>query len=131
MRGAGGNDLVRGITARGEAGPNLDGILSAAAEAGWRCCWWAMSEPFGNYGPEFQGRLRRECIPNLAADYAAVLHVDSFLGALTRCMRGDPATALNRYMQADGIHPTLRAVALIVEAAGPRSSAIIARVPRS
>lgn len=123
----GGNDLLRGIPPEASRA-NLDGILSAAAEAGVEVLLVGLSAP-GNYGPEFKAAFDA-MYPELAEAYG-VLHVDSFLGALTDAAEADPATALATYMQPDGIHPNAAGVALIVEALGPEVERLIARVPQS
>jgi acyl-CoA thioesterase-1 len=52
----------------------------------------------------------------------------AFSAPLTLAAEDDPAAALARYMQPDGIHPNAAGVALIVEALGPEVEALIARV---
>ena len=61
---------------------------------------------------------------DLAADYGALLHPD-FLRALTA--EADLATALQRYMQPDGIHPNAEGVARIVADIGPSVLELLGR----
>ena len=124
----GGNDLLRGLPPEASRA-NLDGILSEAEARGLPVMLIGLQAP-GNYGPEYKAAFDG-MYPELATTYDALL-VDSFLGPLTEAAEDDPAAALARYMQPDGIHPSAEGVALIVEALGPEVEALIARVgPRS
>ncbi len=118
----GGNDLLRGIDpALSRA--NLAGILQAAGDAGVEAMLVGLTAP-GNYGPEFK-RDFDAMYPELAAEYGA-LHVESFMGPLSE--RAEEEGAFQRYMQADGIHPSAEGVALIVEGLGPFVLELIDRV---
>lgn len=123
----GGNDLLRGIFPDASRG-NLAGILRAAQAAEVETLLIGLQAP-GNYGPEYQQAFDA-MYPELAAEFGAI-HVDSFLGPLEDAAAADPAAALARYMQPDGIHPNAEGVALIVEGLGPFVEDLIARVPRS
>ncbi len=109
----GGNDLLRGIDpATSKA--NLDGILAAADAAGVEVLLVGLTAP-GNYGPDYKAAFDA-MYAALARKWDVAL-VPSFLGALSDLP--DRAGAMADYMQADGIHPNARGVALIVEALGP------------
>jgi acyl-CoA thioesterase-1 len=120
----GGNDLLRAIPPEASRA-NLEGILQAAQSAGVAVLLVGMEAP-GNYGPEFKAAFDA-MYPELAATYG-VLHVDSFLGALSAAAEVDPRAAMAAYMQPDGIHPNADGVALIVEALGPEVEHLIAQV---
>lgn len=111
----GGNDLLRGLdpsTSRA----NLDAILArVAGERDLPVLLVGLTAP-GNYGGEYKSAFDA-MYPALAADYDALLEPD-FLGPLLA--DADLATARERYLQADGIHPNRAGVALIVAAFGPR-----------
>ncbi|MDJ0826494.1 MAG: arylesterase [Rhodobacter sp.] len=118
----GGNDLLRGIDPA-VSRANLAGILQAADGAEVEVMLVGLTAP-GNYGPDFK-RDFDAMYPELAAEFGA-LHVASFLGPLSE--RAEEAGAVQRYMQADGIHPNAEGVALIVEGLGPAVLELIARV---
>jgi acyl-CoA thioesterase-1 len=120
----GGNDLLRGLPPEASRA-NLDGILAAADARGLPVLLIGLQAP-GNYGPEYKAAFDG-MYPELATAYDALL-VESFLGPLTEAAEDDPAAALARYMQPDGIHPSAEGVGLIVEALGPEVEALIARV---
>ncbi|MGI1660868.1 arylesterase [Palleronia sp. KMU-117] len=109
----GGNDMLRGLDPA-EAKANLAGILQAAQRRGLPVLLIAMAAP-SNYGPDYKAAFDA-AYADLAADYGALLH-PNFLRALTA--EADLATAFERYMQPDGIHPNAEGVALIVEDVGP------------
>lgn len=120
----GGNDLLRGLPPEASRA-NLDGILSEAAARDLPVLLIGLEAP-GNYGPEYKAAFDA-MYPDLAAEYDAI-HVRSFLGPLAAAAEDDPATAMARYMQPDGIHPSADGVALIVEALGPEVEALLERV---
>lgn len=117
----GGNDLLRGIDPA-VSRANLNGILQRAAARDLPVLLVGLEAP-GNYGPDYKAAFDA-IYPELAAQYGA-LHVASFLGALTA--ETDQATALQTYMQSDGIHPNAAGVARIVDALGPSVQALVAR----
>ncbi|MCU4653027.1 arylesterase [Roseibacterium sp. SDUM158016] len=124
----GGNDLLRGLPPEASRA-NLDGILAEAAARGLPVLLIGLSAP-GNYGPDYKAAFDA-IYPDLAEQYGA-LHVESFLAPLSQAAEADPAAALVRYMQPDGIHPNAEGVALIVEALGPEVEALLGRIsPRS
>lgn len=109
----GGNDLLRGIDPA-VSRKNLDGILSIASERGLPVLLVGMDAP-ANYGPEFEAAFDR-MYPDLAEKHSALLY-PNFLEALSA--KEDRKATLAELMQADGIHPNAKGVALIVEAVGP------------
>lgn len=117
----GGNDLLRGIdpaTSRA----NLDAILDAAKAGDVPVLLVGMTAP-GNFGPDYKAEFDA-IYPGLAEAHGALLAED-FLGALTAIE--DRESALERYMQDDGIHPNAEGVALIVEALGPKVLELVER----
>jgi acyl-CoA thioesterase-1 len=109
----GGNDLLRGLDpALSRA--NLDGILSAAADAGVEVLLVGLDAP-SNYGPEYEAAFEG-IYPDLAQEYEAALY-ENFFEPLNAGADLDAARAL--YMQADGIHPNADGVDKIVEGIGP------------
>ena len=115
----GGNDLLRGIDpALSRA--NLDGILKKAKAAEIPVLLVGLRAP-SNYGMDFK-RAFDAMYPDLAAQYGTV-YADSFFLGL-RDVPGGPTD----YMQADGIHPNAKGVALIVEGLGPKVLELIDRV---
>ena len=119
----GGNDLLRGLPPENSRA-NLDGILTAADEAGVEVLLVGLTAP-GNYGPDWQAAFNA-MYPELAETHGA-LYVADFLGPLTEAAAEDPATAFATLMQPDGIHPSAAGVALIVAALGPEVETLIAR----
>lgn len=118
----GGNDLLRGIApdvARG----NLEGVLRAAADRGVPVLLVGLSAP-SNYGPDYK-RAFDAIYPDLAAEYDALL----FPGFLDPLLQAAPdrATAVQSFVQPDGIHPNADGVALIVTAIGPSVVQLIDR----
>ncbi|THH35217.1 arylesterase [Aliishimia ponticola] len=107
----GGNDLLRGIAPE-VARQNIDGILSAAAQADVDVLLVGMQAP-GNYGPDYKQAFDT-LYPELADSYGT-LYLDSFFAGLPS---RDPA-ALADYVQPDGLHPNAQGVAAIVEGFGP------------
>ncbi len=110
----GGNDLLRGIDP-GISRGNLAGILKIAASRELPVLLVGMDAP-SNYGAEYEAAFDA-MYGELAAEFGAILY-PNFLGALAA--RKDTADTLRRFMQADGIHPNAKGVALIVEDIGPR-----------
>ena len=117
----GGNDMLRGLDPA-EARANLAGILDAAKARDIPVLLVGLEAP-SNYGPDYKAEFDA-AYANLAAEYGALLY-PNFLAALTA--DSDLATALGRFMQADGIHPNAEGVALIVEAIGPSVVELLAR----
>lgn len=116
----GGNDLLRGIDpAKSRA--NLEKILAAAKARDLPVLLVGLQAP-GNYGPEFKAAFNA-MYPDLAAQYGADLEMN-FFAPLISDGRFDPEA-----MQADGIHPSAKGVARIVQGMGPKVLALLARVP--
>jgi len=118
----GGNDLLRGLDPA-ESRANLAGILDVAGAQGVEVLLVGMTAP-ANYGPDYKSAFDA-IYPELAQEYGTLLHAD-FLGALTR--EGGVQTALQRYLQPDGIHPNAAGVTLIVEDIGPSVEALIEEI---
>jgi acyl-CoA thioesterase I len=116
----GGNDLLRGIDPA-ETRANIDAILDAAASRQVETLIVGMSAP-GNYGPEHKAKFDA-LYPALAEEHGAVL-APGFHDILLSKGR---QTALDRYMQPDGLHPNADGVAVIVEALGPDVLELIGR----
>lgn len=116
----GGNDLLRGIPPE-VSRANIDGILTAADEAGVEVLLVGMQAPT-NYGPDYKAAFDA-IYPDMAAAHDDALFPSFFEGLLTQ---GDLQSARAQYMQADGIHPNPEGVALIVEAMGPAVLELIA-----
>jgi acyl-CoA thioesterase-1 len=113
----GGNDLLRGIDPAVSRG-NLEVILQVAQAKGVEVLLVGLTAP-GNYGPEYKAAFDA-IYPELSEAYGALLAPDFFAGLGS----GDPA-ALQRWFQADGIHPNADGVARIVEGLGPSVLALI------
>jgi len=121
----GGNDLLRGIDPAASRA-NLEGILQAAKAAGVEVLLVGLSAP-GNYGPDYKAAFDA-IYPELAAKYGT-LHFESFLKGLTDLP--DRGAALREYMQEDGIHPSAKGVARIVDAMGPTVLDLVERAGES
>ncbi|SIO53289.1 acyl-CoA thioesterase-1 [Rhodovulum sp. ES.010] len=117
----GGNDLLRGIDPAASRA-NLEGILTAARKAGVEVLLVGLDAP-GNYGPDYKAAFD-SMYPDLAEDYDA-LYFESFLKGLSDLP--DRGQAMRDYMQEDGIHPSAKGVALIVEAMGPTVLELVER----
>ncbi len=118
----GGNDLLRGLdpaTTRA----NLDGILAAIDAKRLPALVVGISAP-GNYGPDYQ-RAFDAIFPALGKKYGAAVVPDFFAGIDDG---PDRAANMQRYMQADGIHPNAAGVKIVVERIGPAVEALLARV---
>jgi len=78
----------------------------------------------GNYGPDYKEAFDA-IYPDLANKYGATL-APPFLAPILA--EPDRQAAMNTLMQADGIHPNAKGVALVVEALGPEVMSLIARI---
>ncbi len=116
----GGNDLLRGIDPA-VSRANLDGILTAAGEAGVPVLLVGMTAP-GNYGSDYKAAFDA-MYPELAAVHGALL-ADSFLAPVAEAVEG--GAAMRTLMQPDGIHPSAEGVRLIVEALGQKVLELVA-----
>ena len=116
-----GNDLLRGILARGEPGQSRRHLLRRGRPVGGGACWWACGR--GAITGGVHARLRRDAIPNCADGITACSTVGTVFssGALTDDCRVrpafsiDPGTALTR-LHAARRYPTPKTlrVSLIV-----------------
>ena len=121
----GGNDLLRGIDPA-VSRANLDGIMQAAAARDLPVLLVGLEAP-GNYGPDFKSDFEA-MFPELADQYGALLYAD-FLAPLRA--EEDQASAVQRLMQGDGIHPNAEGVTLMVEGIGPEVLKLIDRIEPS
>lgn len=110
----GGNDVLRGLDPA-VSRANLDAILVKAAARQLPVLLVAMDAP-GNYGPDYRQQFDA-IYPELAATHGVLL-APSFLSPLRE--GGDDAATMQKYLQADGIHPNREGVARIVATLGPR-----------
>ena len=117
----GGNDLLRGIDPA-VSRQNLEGILAEATSRELPVLLVGMDAP-SNYGADYE-KAFEAMYPELADEFGT-LHHPNFLGALAALE--DRAMVLETYMQADGIHPNPKGVALIVGDLGPAVLELIKR----
>lgn len=117
----GGNDLLRGLPPE-EARANLDAILARVEAKGLPVLLVPMLAP-GNYGPDYKASFDA-IYADLAADHGAIL-ADPFLAPILALP--DRQQALADYIQPDGLHPTAKGVALVVEALGPKVLELLRR----
>ncbi len=117
----GGNDLLRGLPPE-EARANLDAILARIAEKGLPVLLVPMVAP-GNYGPDYKTRFDA-IYAELAAKHGAIL-ADPFLAPILAMP--DRQQALADYIQPDGLHPTAKGVAVVVETLGPKVLELLRR----
>ncbi len=118
----GGNDLLRGLPPE-EARANLDAILARIEAKGLPVLLVPMLAP-GNYGPEYKASFDA-IYADLAARHGALL-ADPFLAPILALP--DRQQALADYIQPDGLHPTAKGVALVVEMLGPKVLELLQRV---
>ncbi len=109
----GGNDLLRGIDPD-VSRANLEKILTTAEAGQVKVLLVGMQAP-GNYGSDYKQSFD-SIFPDLAQQYQT-FYADSFFEGLAAV---DDPNAVGAFMQADGIHPNAKGVALIVEALGPK-----------
>lgn len=117
----GGNDLLRGLPPE-EARANLDAILARIEAKGLPVLLVPMLAP-GNYGPDYKASFDA-IYADLAARHGALL-ADPFLAPILALP--DRQQALADYIQPDGLHPTAKGVALVVEALGPKVLELLQR----
>lgn len=117
----GGNDILRAIEPS-VARDNLDQLLAKVSERGLPALLAGIAVP-GNYGPEYRTEFLA-IYPTLAKKYQTLLYPNFFeaISAVT-----DQPTATG-HMQSDGIHPSAKGVALIVEDIGPLVRQLIDRI---
>lgn len=115
----GGNDLLRGLDPQVSRG-NIEQILASARERGVDVLLVGMPAP-GNYGAAYKTAFDA-IYPELSTAYGT-LYAQNFFAGLGA---GTPAD-LQRFFQADGIHPNAEGVQRIVTSLGPHVVALIAR----
>ena len=114
----GGNDLLRGIDPAVSRG-HLKTILQEAESRDVEVLLVGMRAP-PNYGAAY-----KDAFDSMYADLAethGTLYAPDFFAGLGE----EGAAALQRYFQADGIHPNAEGVTRIVEALGPHVADLIA-----
>ena len=77
----------------------------------------------GNYGPDYKASFDA-IYADLAADHGAIL-ADPFLAPILALP--DRQEALADYIQPDGLHPTAKGVAVVVETLGPKVLELLRR----
>lgn len=117
----GGNDVLRGLDPSSSRA-NLEGILKKAAAKGVPVLLIGVRAP-PNYGPDYKTSFDG-MYPDLSAKYGTLLYEDFFKGLLEGT---DRASALAKYMQADGIHPNAVGVSVLVAKIGPSVEQLIDR----
>jgi acyl-CoA thioesterase I len=115
----GGNDYLRGLDPA-VSRANLDAILAAGQEAGVAMLLVGL-EVGTNYGPAFKRDFEMMYV-DLAEAYQIPLFPDMFAGLRAE---GTTQSAIQRFMQPDGIHPNAEGVGLIVAAIGPAVLALV------
>ena len=118
----GGNDFLRGIDPD-VSRQNLDGILSAGAEADVAMLLVGL-QIGANYGPAYQTQFKSMYV-DLSAKYDVPLYADFASGL--RVAAGTQAD-MGAFLQSDGIHPNRDGVAAIVAAMGPTILELVAAV---
>lgn len=111
----GGNDLLRGLEPE-LTRANLERVIEAAQRAGVDVLLVGMTAP-GNFGAGYKEAFDR-IYPELAAKYNVGFVKSFFLGLSENGAIPSPAE-VQRFMQADGIHPNADGVRRIVEGIGP------------
>jgi acyl-CoA thioesterase I len=116
----GANDMLRGLPPA-EARANLTAILEGAKAKALPVLLVGIAAP-GNYGANYKAEFDA-IYPDLAAQYGTLLY-PGFFDALT--MGNPDPTAVQAFMQGDGIHPNAEGVKKIVEGLGPKVAELIA-----
>ena len=115
----GGNDLLRGIDPAASRS-SLEGILEITGSRDLPVLLVGMDSP-SNYGPDFEAAFDT-MYPELAAEYGTLFY-PNFLAALIRA--DDRKSALEEFMQGDGIHPNAKGIELVVEDIGPQVAELV------
>lgn len=110
----GGNDLLRGLAPE-ETKSNLEQIMLEISNRDLPAVLAGM-EAVSNYGPEYKAAFDA-IYPDVASEHDAI-HYPHFLAGMMNAVDQKTAT-LGDLMQADGIHPNAKGVALNVAAIGP------------
>lgn len=121
----GGNDVLRGLDPA-YSRENLRQILQTAGNRGLPVLLVGIAAP-GNFGADYKAEFDA-IYPSLAAEYGALLY-PSFLAALLNLP--DRTATLKDLMQADGIHPNARGVALVVDDMAPAVAQLVESVSAS
>ena len=115
----GGNDLLRGLDPA-ETRANIDAILAEASAKGLPVLLIGLPAP-GNYGADYKAAF--DAIwPELAAQYGALM-VPNMLAGLSEL----PPEQRGGLVQPDGLHPTAKGVAIMVETLGPEVLRLLER----
>jgi len=115
----GGNDLLRGLDPA-ETRANIDAILSEADAKGLPVLLIGLPAP-GNYGADYKADF--DAIwPELAEQYGALM-VPNMLAGLSEL----PPEQRGGLVQPDGLHPTAKGVAIMVETLGPEVLRLLER----
>lgn len=120
----GGNDLLRGLDPSVSRG-NLDRILEIAEAKGLPVLLVGIAAP-GNYGKDYQEAFDA-IYPELAEEHGTLLYPD-FLQTISG--QAGSAETLERYLQADRLHPNSEGVSLIVNDMGPSVGALAERATK-
>ncbi len=115
----GGNDVLRGIDPA-VTRANIEGILQIAQEKGVKVLLIGLTAP-KNYGPEYEQAFEG-IWPDMAEKYGVLMLPNWFAGMSA------PPEDFTAMMQADGLHPNGKGVAMIVEGVGPKVLELIDRV---
>jgi len=119
----GGNDLLRGIDPANSRA-NLEAILTEAQARNLPVLLVGLRAP-GNYGADFKADFDA-IYPDLAAKYGVETETNFFLPLIDQTTRRFAADT----MQADGIHPNAKGVALIVAGLGDEVLALLKKATR-
>lgn len=115
----GGNDLLRGLDPA-ETRANIDAILAEASAKGLPVLLIGLPAP-GNYGADYKADF--DAIwPELAEQYGALM-VPNMLAGLSEL----PPEQRGGLVQPDGLHPTAKGVAIMVETLGPEVLRLLER----
>ncbi len=116
----GANDMLRGVDPESSK-TNLASILDTAQAKDINVLLIGM-QAAGNFGPDYKENFDA-MYPDLSRDYGT-LYMESFFEGLGSV---DPAE-VQGLMQADGIHPNVQGVALIVARVGPHVLELVDRI---
>ena len=117
----GGNDLLRGLQPA-QAAANLDHILAAAKAKNLPVLLVGL-KALNNYGPDYKAEFDA-IYPALAAKYGT-LFIPDYFSPINK-----DAAFLASNLQADGLHPNIAGVTLIVAAMGPVVLDLLAQVKK-
>jgi len=109
----GGNDMLRGIDPAASRA-NLDAILTKAGDRGLPVLLIGLRAP-GNYGAAFKAEFDA-MYPELAAKHGVDMELNFFIPLIDQSSR----LLAPDLMQRDGLHPSAKGVAVVVDAIGPK-----------